>query len=363
MRRRRRSRPARPQRRHGRAAGSSPGQQEAVAPGQPPSRPATTVQQDIRLAKISGGMTLTISLVADGLVVQSADHRLVELPSRRIVDDAERKQLVVQLGMGTAVISFAGIGGVRGRRSASQLLYDTAVKAGEPFQISLDELVDELRRTSTEWLHAVRGDRRHSFVVAAMEDVGDQIVTRLLLVSNYQTITGQRSSTLQVEDEPRALDNFSVSSEVVGEPTVLVAGMHPAVRDEDRIALTRMVRDRRKSIQLARRMAYVNRNSASRSQAEGMVSPHCTTAALLLSRTQINGMTLAHTDQEREIPIEIVQVGTDQRRMMQEALKKVWREQGYVGTPVLRGSSTTGKTLKGTTAGSPYADSGDSLFV
>ncbi len=326
-----------------------------------PERVATL--RAILPAKISGAMTLTISLVADGLVVQSADHRLVELPSQKVIDDAERKQLVVQVGTGAAAISFAGIGDIPGRGRASQLLYDTAVKAGLPFEVSLDKLVDDLRHNSSEWLRVVGGDRRHSFVVAAIETVGDQVVTKLSLVSNYQTISGQQGSSLQVQDEPRARDSFSVSSVLVGEPTVLVAGMHPAIRDEDRVALTRMVRDRRMSIQLARRMAYVNRSAASRSQAQGMISPHCTTAALLLGCTQINGLTLAHTDQEQEIPIEIVMAGADERRIVQEAIEKVWREEGRTDTPVQRGSSTSAVALKGITAGSPYANPSDSQFV
>lgn len=309
-------------------------------------------------------MTLTMSLVADGLIVQSADHRLVELPSGRIVDDAEKKQLVVQLGTAVAVISFAGVGAVAGRGRASELLYDTAVNAGQPFQVSLDQLIQKLRLKSTAWLRGVRGDRRrHSFVVAAIEDVGDAIITKVSMVSNYQTIDSQEGPVLQVQDNPQALDSFTVSSQIVSQPTVLVAGMHPAVDEKDRLALTRLVRDRRMMIQLARRMAYVNRAAASRPQARGMISPHCTTAAQLLARTQINGMTIAHTDQEREIPIETVMAGFDARPVLEEALRTAWREQGRTDTPVQRGSMSSGKTLSGTTTGSPYANKDDKLFI
>jgi hypothetical protein len=309
-------------------------------------------------------MTLTMSLVADGLIVQSADHRLVELPSGRVVDDAEKKQLVIQMGTAVAVVSFAGVGAVAGRGRASELLYDTAVNAGEPFQVSLDQLLQKLRLDATEWLRGVRGDwRRHSFVVAAIENVGDEVITKVSLVSNYQRINSQDGPTLQVQDNPQALDSFNVSSQIVSEPTVLVAGMHPAVGEKDRLALTRLVRDRRMTIQLARRMAYVNRAAASRTHARGMISPHCTTAAQLLARTQINGMTIAHTDQEREIPIETVMAGFDTRPVLEEAIRAAWRAQGRTDTPIQRGSVSSGKTLNGTTTGSPYANRDDQLFI
>ena len=303
-------------------------------------------------------MTLTVSLLADGLIVQSADHRLLEIPSGKIVTNFEKKQFVVQLsGPCLATISFAGLGAVEGYPT-SQLLYDTALKAGGPGQVSLDQFIEDLRRNATKWLRRVPVDNRHhSFVVAGIELVEDEVVTKVSLVSNYQTITGQEGLDLQVDNSVHASESFAVSSYVVGEPIVLVAGMHAAVPRSDRLALTRMVRNRRRTIELARRLAYINRWAALR--AEDNVSPECTTAALLLGCTQINAMTRAHREGEYDVAIDVVMTGVDQRRIIEE----IWHKEGMTGTPHMRGSAAGAVSLNGTTTGSSYANPDDVLLT
>lgn len=308
-------------------------------------------------------MTLTISLAADGLLVQSADHRLTNLATGTIVDDAEKKQLVISLANNGAVaICFSGVGEVAGRGRASEILFQAAVEAGPLFEVSMDQLLESLGAKSTAWLRGVRGDTRHSFVAAGFDVTSTEIVTRVALVSNCQRIAGQEDSMLVVADHlPEQV--FEVSTAVITEPIVLVAGMHPAVARSDRLALTRLARNHRQTIQIARRMAYVNRAAAATSAARDAVSPHCTTVSLVVGRTQINGMTLAHTTSEHEIPIEHVSAGHDDRDFIAAAIKEVWRELGRTDTPVQRGSSTCAINLPWLTRGSPYASPSDTLMT
>jgi hypothetical protein len=80
-----------------------------------------------------------MTLAGEGFIVQSADHRLTELPSHRVVDDAERKQLLVLLERGAAAISFAGIGIADGKRAA-EVLYEAVVQAGNPLAAAFDDI-------------------------------------------------------------------------------------------------------------------------------------------------------------------------------------------------------------------------------
>jgi hypothetical protein len=301
-------------------------------------------------------MTLTLTLAGDGFIVQSADHRLVGVPTKQVVDESERKQLLVQLGDGAAAVCFSGVGFTSTGRRASQVLYEAALNAGPPFETSFDAVAESIRSASESWLRGVRYG--HSFVMSGFESTDDAILTRVAMISNYQRLQGEmnehgREAPVVVDAELTA-GRFVISSVEVTEPVVLVAGMHPAVTIAERQRLTRAMRKRRLSSQLARSLAYVNATASIREAAKRGISADCTTISLVVGRRQINGMTRAHGDREIEVVTEIVQPGNDMRAILQTAIEQIWREQGLSGTPIQRASSTLAIPLRRETRGSPY---------
>ena len=71
-----------------------------------------------------------MTLAANGLLVQSADHRLSRPDGTDYVDSAPKQMRIQSLGNQVSVVCYAGIGVVSGRGSAADLLYRTASDLG-----------------------------------------------------------------------------------------------------------------------------------------------------------------------------------------------------------------------------------------
>lgn len=309
-------------------------------------------------------MTLTMTLGANALLVQSADHRLSRLDGS-LYDDEEPKQLLVQsMGRQASVVCYSGVGEVPGRGRASELLY-SAVSALDT-HASLQDVAEAVREAGTRWLRGVSGDRRHSFTLAGLVVRPDDrvIETHVGLISNRQRVREIRRSRALTEDTDRATDDFVITwldEWDDGEPVLLATGTHQAVHDGEALRLTRLVRSRRSTAGLARAMATVNRTAAGRSTA---ISPNCTTASFLLGRTQINGMSLGHTSAgDAEVAIPRAICGFDLRTLLADVLAEVPnRFPDFVGTPQMRPSSSYAESLPFGTTGSPFAHPDDPLL-
>jgi hypothetical protein len=307
------------------------------------------------------GVTLTINLVADRLIVQTADHRLMA-SDRPLPDDDTPKQFVASGKGWAAAICYAGVAQLRGRGSVSKILCEAleAAKASSSFLDVAGALADRASR----WMAPATGERRLSITMAGITAGAGQGLTRIALVSNWQRLGEERDSMLLVESLLEAQNRFEVTDATVTAPVTVVSGWWPAVRDKDRIDLTRLVRRRRTIDELARATAHVNRVAAKRPEAKCTISSACTSIAVVVGPTQANGRSLAHADDgEREIVVPKVWCGFDLPGYMGKVVAEVWRQQGLPGVPQTVPSSTFVIGGPEPSGPSPYANTNDRFFL
>jgi hypothetical protein len=305
-----------------------------------------------------------MTLAANGLLVQSADHRLIRVKDGSVYDDSEPKHLFAQsMGGQASFISFAGVGEVPGRGRASKVLY-RAVSEPLDSKASFEDIAEAVREAGTHWLRSVRGDRRHSFTMAGFHIEDQKVETRIALISNWQRVGTIERSRVTTTDAADASNDFAVTwmdEWDDGEPVLLTTGLSDAVHDGDALRLTQLVRRRRTLEGLSRAVAHVNRTAAGRSSG---ISPHCTTVSLVIGRTQVNGISLGHSrDGEQEVPIPSAMTGFDLRSVLGDAVAEIWEKEGLTGVPQVRPSSTFGASLPFRTEGSPFANPSDRFLT
>ena len=305
-----------------------------------------------------------MTLAAAGLLVQTADHRLVTLPDRALLDDAEPKHVQVQSLRWCAAVSFAGVGEVRGRGRASAVLYRAITDANA--DASFEDVATAVADAGTVWLRGVASDaRRHTFVMGGFlfgddERLAEEIPTRLAVISNHQRLGTKAGPDLSLHDVP-VLDRFAVSVIDVVEPLVLITGMHPAVRADERARLARLVNRRRTTRQLAAAMAYINEAASERPEAAGAISPHCTSVAMLVGTGQVKGMGRAHAAApQRDAPIASARPGFDEAEILRRAVEAEGRD--WSTGQVVSATFVAGWPSDVVSSGSPYADHEDPLW-
>jgi hypothetical protein len=307
-------------------------------------------------------MTLTISLIADGLIVQTADHRLMGSDRAPCTEDDAPKQLVATAKTWATSICFAGVAQLGHRGRASEVLHKAI--EGTNVSASFIDAVNAMANGLTRWMAGATGDTRMSVTMAGFVAGEEVRLTQVALVSNWQRLSGEHNSMLLTADVPMAENRFAVSDAIVTTPVTLVSGWCPAVRDDERIRLTRLVRQKRTLEQLARAMAYINRAASERKEAKETISPACTSVAVVVGPTQINGRSLAHVDEaEREVVVPKAWCGFDLRGYMAKVVAEVWRNEGLPGAPQTLPSSTFTPGRTGANGGSPYANPDDRFFV
>ena len=131
-------------------------------------------------------MTLTMTLAANGLLVQSADHRLMRVPDGSLYDDAEPKHLFVQsLGGQASVVSFTEYE-VRLRARVGSVVPGGKRTAGQS-RASLEDIAEAVCvPVAKDWLQGIVGDRRHTFTMAGFNVKEAEVETRIALISNWQ---------------------------------------------------------------------------------------------------------------------------------------------------------------------------------
>jgi hypothetical protein len=308
-------------------------------------------------------MTLTITLVADGLIVQTSDHRLTEQPGSMLITDEEPKQMYALADDWAAVVGFAGIGYVRTDSRiirASDIAYDAVTKAGR--KAGFAATADAIATGATRWLRAVTGDRRHSFVMAGLVVQSPEVITRVAVISNWQRPDVGADAVVATIDTA-ARDHFDVSIFDTYEPAVLAMGCHPAVRQAELFRIKRMANAKRSTRQIASVMSYVNGAASQRPAAKDAVSRHCTSVAILLSRRQINGEATAHTE-GREQPVPVLQGNAVFRNALERTVAELQAKgeiaPGIVAPPR---SSTFAKSVPVEFRDLPYTTPADPLWV
>jgi hypothetical protein len=246
---------------------------------------------------------------------------------------------------------------------ASEILYRALSDAGPTPHASMDALVEAVRIAKTRWLAGAQGDRRHSVSVGYLTVDEKEITTRLALISNWQTIAQSTGPLVQTDDAAAADDRFFVTEIAATDPIVLVAGWASAVETRDAMRLTRFVRDKRKTAELAAATARVNVVAAQRKSAAEMISSGCTTVRFLLGRRQISQAALGHAgDREHRVTPVMAQPGVDLMESIRRGAEETWAAEGLPGRPQIDPSTSSALFFTGSTPGSPYAHPDDPLF-
>jgi hypothetical protein len=109
-------------------------------------------------------MTLLLGIAAPWGMWQSSDHRLTELPSRRLITDASMKHLGIKAVDGRALVTYTGIGRVDGE-DVSDWLRKTL--RGE--DRGLEEIGQVIADRATREIGdaARRHEVMHAFVISA----------------------------------------------------------------------------------------------------------------------------------------------------------------------------------------------------
>lgn len=258
---------------------------------------------------------------------------------------------------------YAGIGTIKGRKSAGDTLRSAVVGPASKDRMSIGDIADALAPEAERWLRGVGGDTRHSFSLSGIEIDGARVRTRVALVSNWQRLEHGRNGDLLTVDSKAANVGFSIDLIDVTEPILLVTGMHPALGREARLRLMRLTRRRRTTSQLAHEMAMMNRVAAGHNAAQKTISPHCTSISMLLSAGEICGTAFAHTRSEGPVVTPLVNTGPDDSASWVETvIADHWRKEGRSSPPKRRPSMNFYLGFPCKTKESPYRHKKDHLY-
>jgi len=192
-------------------------------------------------------MTLLLGIVAKWGLWQSSDHRLVELPSGKVISDESMKHLGVTACDGAAVITYTGFGRV-GTVDVSDWLRKTLRGEDRP----LEELAETIaaRASATFGASALRHRIVHYFIATAYLR-GEPFV---VAIANTESLFGVGKPTQQ----------FKVHPIRVVDPVPLYAGGGAlAVTRADRALLRDVCRRRpRAPADFLGLLAAVNRRAA-----------------------------------------------------------------------------------------------------
>lgn len=207
-------------------------------------------------------MTLNITVLSQGHIWLSSDHRLWDEDKARMVSDHSNKIVHVVESDWHGVVTYTGVGRV-GYRDTSEYIVKWLSGMGS---LTLDEAVDAIARRGTTWLGTLRVRHNHTFVVAAFYD-GMASVTA---ISNFQRLGSPPSGAVT--------DVLEVSRLYAGRrPQVLVTGClaeaDPMARTTRR-RLMKLVADRADPAVVRRELQRANR-SASRRGPAGLISEDC----------------------------------------------------------------------------------------
>jgi hypothetical protein len=102
-------------------------------------------------------MTLNVSLLADGYVVQASDRRLTRINHRNqieLVEDNANKAIVLCCADGQVAITYTGLGSCRGTR-VDEWVVDTPQDHGL-CELPLETAVHQFSEIATNWFASFR---------------------------------------------------------------------------------------------------------------------------------------------------------------------------------------------------------------
>jgi hypothetical protein len=208
-------------------------------------------------------MTLSITVLTEATIYQSADFRLTDLSTRHLVSDSSNKLVITHYKQWTGCITYTGLGLLSDGQHVSAVLASWLVGLEEA---SMEEVALLVRERATKWFQQLFPDKRplrHTFTLAGF--VASQ--PRAYVISNFEQWEGAV--------HPVAVE-FEVSSISSSDTKVIITGCKPAIKRTARRLLEREIshcRDDPARVRLL--LEKANRDAAGTLGAAGLVSPDC----------------------------------------------------------------------------------------
>lgn len=114
-------------------------------------------------------MTLNLTLLTPGHIIQTSDRRMVSMPDGKPINNQANKDLVLEAADGIFAITFAGVGLYRGER-VDLWLGGRMLDEGVP-ELPINDGLEIIRQLATDWFRTFPEtvDKRHTFVVAGWD--------------------------------------------------------------------------------------------------------------------------------------------------------------------------------------------------
>lgn len=182
-------------------------------------------------------MTLNVSVASPQYVCQVSDRRFITIPDCRHYDDDKNKATVVVCKDARLLMSYHGIGSVRGTSTDGWIA--DQFRGIDSRDLDVNEVAELIRERATSWFREIEmlgvpdTVRRHSFVIAGKPHKGFPFLT---MVSNYESV--QESGESPFAD--RVFD-ISTTKASPKQSKMLIGGCHYAVREDEKNRLLRLV--------------------------------------------------------------------------------------------------------------------------
>lgn len=209
-------------------------------------------------------MTLNVTVLTENAIYQSADYRIGDFDTDKIINDETSKIVALVYEKWSGVISYTGLG-LFNYRSTSDFIVEWLTGLENA---SFDEVAERLRDKGNAWLNEIAfhlGRKRHTFILAGF--VSDR--PKLALVSNFENCSGKN------ETDPESFLSIS-SKDYNNHPRVVITGRPKAVYRSARLSLKRLAN--KASVdpaQIRRKLIKVNSMAASTFEAFKNISPEC----------------------------------------------------------------------------------------
>jgi uncharacterized membrane protein len=199
-------------------------------------------------------VTLNLTLLTRDAIHQSADYRLVDVRTKRVVDTPSTKKVSLQYVRWTGSVTYAGIGRVGGGEDTADIVARWVVGLADP---TFEQVVEVIRNRGSQWLRALRlrvEDRRHTFVVTAFVNG----VATAAVVSNHIRWQGREMGLVA--------DDLTVTTvRSTGRPRLIVTGVTGAVDRSERELLVHLAKlDPWNGVRLRGALGRVNRLASGR---------------------------------------------------------------------------------------------------
>jgi len=254
-------------------------------------------------------MTLNLVLVAPWGIWQSSDHRLIDPRTGELVDDYSIKHVSVSCADGTALITYTGIGSVKGIHISDWL---RGVLRGK--SRSLDDSFILIKELATRWISPISAGKYHLVFNVGAFLTGN---AWLVQIGNHQLAADWRSL-------PPTPEFHTSAKRIEHEPIAVISGARDAVHQKDTALLARVVRRRpKKPTDFHGLLAGINRRASEHPQQGKWITPACVTAHMPPAgepiETKMHGW---ESGEDRTVPIVFRGIDlTDSSQLLSERLK------------------------------------------